>query len=198
MGHGPRDSLDYAFLSLFTNPTPITDVEQQTGCCTIGSFPDNNNCAIEARWSVKSPGNVRVSDATAVSFTKCEFTRLGGVALDLTNTTQCVVDSCYFHDVSGAAVQVGSFTDPLGSASDADNVVRNSIVNKAGAEYSGAAGINVGFTQRTVVTGNDVSNMSYVPISVGWGWSRNECAACTNAGWNIISFNRAHDYKQTL
>jgi hypothetical protein len=109
-----------------------------------------------------------------------------------------VVESCFFHDVSGAAVQIGSFTDPLGASSDTGSTVRNSIVNKAGAEYSGAAGINVGYTQHVTLTHNDVSNMSYVPISTGWGWSRHECASCTNAGWNTISFNRAHDYKQTL
>ena len=30
------------------------------------------------------------------------------------------------------------------------------------------------------------------------GWSRHECWSCTNAGWNTIAFNRAHDYKQML
>jgi hypothetical protein len=40
--------------------------------------------------------------------------------------------------------------------------------------------------------------MSYVPISVGWGWSRHECGSCTNAARNVITRNRAHNYKQTL
>jgi len=173
-------------------------VEQQTGCCAIGDFADNGNCAVDARWSVKSPGNIRVTRSAHTSFTFCEFARLGGVGLDFTNTTGSVVDSCYFHDVSGAAVQIGSFDDPLGAAADCGAVVRNTIVNKAGAEYSGAAGINLGYTQHVLVAGNDVSNMSYVPISAGWGWSRHECGACTNAGWNTIQYNRAHDYKQTL
>eukprot|EP01048_Picozoa_sp_COSAG05_P020932 COSAG05_NODE_3702_length_1895_cov_3.036748_2_plen_109_part_00 len=37
-----------------------------------------------------------------------------------------------------------------------------------------------------------------VPISVGWGWSRHEAWNETNAARNIITKNRAHDYKQTL
>ena len=60
------------------------------------------------------------------------------------------------------------FTDPLGAPWDTGAVVRNSIVNKAGAEFSGAAGINVGYTQRASLLHNGASNMSYVPISVGW------------------------------
>ena len=48
---------------------------------------------------------------------------------------------------------------------DVDHIVRNTIINKAGAEYSGAAGINVGYTQRVTIHGNDVSNMSYVICS---------------------------------
>jgi hypothetical protein len=48
---------------------------------------------------------------------------------------------------------------------DVDHVVRNTIINKAGAEFSGAAGINVGYTQRVLIHGNDVSNMSYIVCS---------------------------------
>lgn len=64
--------------------------------------------------------------------------------------------------------QIGDFTDPLGAPRDTGAVVRNTIVNKAGAEFAGAAGINLGYTQHASLLHNDVSNMSYVPISVGW------------------------------
>jgi hypothetical protein len=173
-------------------------VEQQTGACTLGTSPNDNICTKDYFWSFKSPGNIAVVNATGVSFNQCEFTRLGGTALDFTSSSSCLVESCYFHDVSGAAVQIGSFQDPLGSKRDSNNTVRNTIINKAGAEYSGAAGINVGYTVGTLLLHNDVSNMSYVPISVGWGWSRHECGSCTNAAENHILHNRVHDYKQTL
>lgn len=129
---------------------------------------------------------------------KCEFARLGGVGLDFSWTVESTVDSCYFHDISGAGVQIGSFNDPLGALLDANNTVSNTIVNKAAAEYSGAAGINIGYTVGTTLLHNDVSNLTYGAISVGWGWSRHACASCTNAGWNTIAYNRAYNYKQTL
>ena len=165
----------------------------------LPSYPHNIICIMQDYfWSVKSPGNVRVSNATGVRFTRCEFTQLGGVALDFSRTQDCIVESSYFHDISGAAIQIGQFQDPLGAPADRNNTVVNTIVNKAGAEYSGAAGINVGYTVGTRLLSNDVSNMSYVPISVGWGWSRHACYNCTNAAANVIQKNRVHDYKQTL
>ena len=70
------------------------------------------------------------------------FTKLGGFGLDLTRSRGCVVDGCYFHDISGSAVQIGQFQDALASEMDRDNIVRNTIVSRAAAEFSGAAGIS--------------------------------------------------------
>ena len=173
-------------------------VEQQTGQCSIGSSPNNHDCNQDFWWSVKSPGNVQVSNSSHVGFHQCEFTRLGGTGLDFTFSSHAVVDSCYFHDVSGSGVQIGSFQYPKQAHLDHDYVVSNTIINKAGAEFSGAAGINVGYTQNVTIVRNDVSNLTYVPITVGWGWARHECWNCTNAGNSTIAGNNVHHYKQTL
>jgi len=174
-------------------------VEQQTGCCTVGTnYSFNSDCNADAFWSLKSSGNVVVRASQGISFEQCEFARLGGFGLDMTNASGCVVDGCYFHDISGSAVQIGQFVNPLGAPNDRDNVVRNSIVRGVGVEYSGSAGLNVGYTVGTLLEHNDVSELSYTPISVGWGWSRHECAACTNAANNTVRFNRCHAYKQSL
>ena len=173
-------------------------VEQQTGQCALGQNKGNNNCDTDFWWSNKSPGNIRVSNVTGVSFRRCEFTRLGGTGLDVTYGSNTLVDSCFFHDISGNGVQIGQFQHPEASDLDVGAVVTNTIINKAGAEYSGAAGISIGYTQNLTLSHNDVSNLSYVPITVGWGWERHECWNCTNAGNNTIIGNRCYDYKQTL
>ena len=173
-------------------------VEQQTGMCTVGTSANNNDCDKDFWWSVKSPGNIQVMNSTNVAFEKCEFTRLGGTALDYTFSPYGVIDSCYFHDVSGSGVQIGSFQYPNSAHLDMGSIVTNTIINKAGAEYSGAAGINVGYTQNVTITHNDVSNLTYVPVTVGWGWSRHEAWNLTNAGNNTVANNNGHHYKQTL
>ena len=175
-------------------------VEQQTGCCTLGDDSHNGRCdaQYDHLWSQKSAGNVLVRGATNVSFVRCDFTRLGGFGLDLTRSRGCLVDRCTFSDISGSAVQIGRFDGPLASREDAWNVVRDSRIERAAAEFSGAAAINVGYTVGTVIEHNDVHDLPYVGITVGWGWSRHSCAACTNAGWNVVRGNRVYDYKQVM
>lgn len=177
-------------------------VEQQTGCCAVGTNPLNSDCNHDTYWSVKSPGNVAVVDSNNVVFKHCELTRMGGVGLDFTRTTSSEVSGCYVHDISGSGIQIGSFAPGVTGLADGSldrhNAVRDTIVTRAAVEFSGAAGINVGYTQGTVLEHNEVSNLTYVGITVGWGWSRHSCYNCTNAGWNTIRANRVHDYKQTL
>ena len=82
------------------------------------------------------------------------------MGLDFTNSSGCVVDGGYFHDVSSAAVQIGSSQNATAAALDANNTVADTVVVRAAAEYSGAAGIQVGYTQGTVLEHNDVSNLT--------------------------------------
>ena len=45
------------------------------------------------------------------------------------------------------------------------------------------------------MTHNDVSDLAYTAITVGWGWSRHPI---TYAADNFIAYNRAHNYKKIL
>ena len=173
-------------------------VEQQTGQCTVGTSPNNNDCNKDYWWSVKTPGNVQVSNSSHVTFSKCGFVRLGASALDFTFSSNAIIDSCYVKDVSGSGIQVGQFQSPTLSHLDQGTTISNSIIVQAGSEYSGAAGINVGYTQNITIVRNDVSDLDYTPITVGWGWQRHSCWNCTDAGNNTIGWNIVHHYKKTL
>jgi len=173
-------------------------VEQQTGCGTTVANANDSSCTDDFYWSFKSPGNVVVADSLRVAFVACEFARLGGFGLDFSRASDCLVDGCLFHDISGSAVQIGEFQDPLAAHASRGNVVRQSVVTRAAVEFSGAAGINVGYTVGTLLEHNDVGNLTYGAISVGWGWSRHACGSCTDAANNSVQYNSVHDYKRTL
>ena len=178
-------------------------VEQQTGACILGNdFARNGDCAgagADARW-YKSPGNLLVRNSSAVAFRGCEFRALGGNGLDIGGGSHgCSVAGCRFRDISGAAVQIGAFdtaheADP--ALQDTGNSISDTVVNRAAAEYRGAAGISVGYTAGTSITHCDVHNLTYGAISVGWGWSRTK--ETPYVGRTTIAFNAVHDYKQLL
>jgi hypothetical protein len=127
--------------------------------------------------TAKTPGNVVVRAAHGIHFVNDTFTRLGAVGL-------AFEAGCYeneilgnrFEDISGAAMTIGdvvSGEDAHPSDSRAivvRNVVRDNYVTRIGAEYLDAPGIMLGYAQSTTVDHNELFDLPYTGISIGWGW----------------------------
>ena len=125
----------------------------------------------------KPLANVTMHGAHGVRFSACAFEHLGGAGLALEVAAQAnLVDRCRFADISASAVMVGDVahtedhhpSDP--SLIVRDNTVQGSYLTRAGAEYWDAAGIFVGYTTHTTVSGNELFDLPYTGISAGWGW----------------------------
>lgn len=173
-------------------------VEQQAGCAPLGDDPRNHDCDADEVWSWKTPGNVRVVSSQSIAFLGCRFAHLGGVALDLTSSSECKIEGCVLRDISASAIQIGGFRDPRGAWRDRGNTVRDCLIEGAAAEFSGAVGVNVGYTVGTVVEHNTLHALSFSAISVGWGWNRHACAGCSDSRDNLVHANRIQDYKRRL
>ena len=199
--HVTFEGLRFEYATWLGAGGPDGYVEQQSGCGTVGSNKHNSDCTTEwdYLWSVAlAPGAISLADSSSISFVGCEVAHVGGVGIELTRSTHCLIDGCSLYDVSGNGIQVGQFADPLASHLDRSNMIVDTRVNKAAAEYSGGVAIAVGYTVGTIIEHCDLSNLTYGGLSMGWGWSRHACWTCTNAGWNRIANNRIHDYKQTM
>ena len=74
-----------------------------------------------------------------------------------------------------------------------NNSISNNYVHNTGAEFSAAVGIFVGYTRGTTVAHNQVSDLPYSGINVGWGgWHTNATTPDTNPnlnGSNIVTAN---------
>ena len=124
----------------------------------------------------RTPGNVRFRYARHIEFRNNDFVHLGGVGLDFDTGSQrnSIVDN-RFEDISSAGIQMGGVgADDHHPAHDAqvtrDNVIANNLVRRIGREYFDAAGIYVGFTTRTTVSHNDILDVPWSGIAIGWGW----------------------------
>jgi hypothetical protein len=51
-----------------------------------------------------------------------------------------------------------------------DNTVRTSYVTRVGFDYWDATGIFAGYTTRTTIEQNELFDLPYTAVSVGWGW----------------------------
>jgi hypothetical protein len=129
---------------------------------------------------VKSPANVVVEYGHGIVFEDCTFTRLGGAGLDLGRGSQeCVVSRCTFADISGSGIQIGDVqkddhhpSDPAMIASG--NRISDCLIERVGAEYEDSVGIFAGYVQETVIEHNEISDLPYSGISVGWGWGEED------------------------
>jgi len=124
----------------------------------------------------RTPGNVRFLYAHSIVFSDDVFRRLGGVALDFdTGAQDNVVADNVFEDISSAAIQVGGVTaidhhPPTEAQLSRDNLISNNLVRFTGQDYQDTAAIYVGHTTRTTVEHNDIEDVPWAGIAIGWGW----------------------------
>jgi hypothetical protein len=134
------------------------------------------------------PGNISLEKASNIKFTSCFFEHLGSTALQLKNGCKNnLIYNNVFSDISGSAISIGSLNDSLASPENQtfNNSVSNNYITNVACEFRGCVGILVGYTKQTIVTHNEIRNLPYTGISLGWGWSNTE----TFAGNNEISYN---------
>jgi hypothetical protein len=105
---------------------------------------------------------------------------LGGAGLDIERGSRdCRVEACRFWDISGSPIQIGDVLKNDHHPDDErwvvrDNAVRNCLIHDCCVEYRGGVGIFVGYTQRTTLAHNEIHDLPYSGISVGWGWGEED------------------------
>jgi hypothetical protein len=163
---------------------------------------------------LKSAGNVCVTASRGIRFDGCAFTALGATALDFEGSQSNTVVGCRFEDISASAIQVGGISreDHHPSTPERvvkDNVVVNNFITRTGIDYSDAIGIFVGYTEGTVIAHNEIFDVPYSGISIGWGWGMPDAgggvyvdpikwSTPTAAKNNRIEFNHIHKMMQKL
>lgn len=103
-------------------------------------------------------------------------------------------DHCQYNSIEGneitkagaGAVKIGTVdgTNP----STKRNLVRNNHIHDCGEIYNGAVGIWIGQSAENTVSHNEIHDMNYTGISVGWTWS----LADNTCYGNIIEFNEVY------
>lgn len=157
-------------------------------------------------WVGRPPAAVTVQCGDDISFMNCTFENTASAGLDLQNGSHDdLVQGCKFHDLGGNGIQLGEFSDSVGEThmpwnpSDtrevcSNNIITENLITKCGQEDPGCCGIVAGYVRDTKIEHNDLSNLPYSGISVGWGWTKMTNAMCDN----LIYANRVHRAGQVL
>ncbi len=135
-------------------------------------------------WIGRPPAAVEVENAANISFEHCTFEHLASAGLDfIDGTHDDRVDACTFLDIGGNGIQLGKFSDTNvethipylpadGREVCSDEIITNNLITNCGNEDWGCVGIGAGYVRGVKIEHNDVFNLPYTGISVGWGWTK--------------------------
>ena len=158
-------------------------------------------------WLGRPAAAVRVVAARQIDFERCQFEHLGSTGLDYEEAVQGgVVRGCLFHDIAGNGLLVGSFSPaahethlPYDPADRREVCTQQQINNcyftEIGNEDWGCLAIAAGYVGDVNIEHNEISEVPYSGISLGWGWTQTvNCMRNNRVHANLIHHYAKHMY----
>lgn len=157
-------------------------------------------------WLGRPAAAVTVSGAQNIDFLKCRFERLGSSGLDYVWGTQGgLIEGCLFRDIAGNGIVVGNFSpashethlpyDPADQREVcSDLTIANNLITNVANEDWGTLGICAGYVKGINIEHNEINDVSYSGINLGWGWTRT--VNCMRN--NRVHANKIHHYARHM
>ncbi|WP_285622322.1 RICIN domain-containing protein [Actinoallomurus iriomotensis] len=216
--------------------------DQQTGAYLSGdrSWPAFGSCnsgctqfeAARPHWS-QMPAAVQVSAASGITFGRDQFVDLGQNAVGIGNDANAhasgvglgtasvtVSGSVFTGDAAGAIVAGGVQADAHHPGDqrmvNKNLTISDNVVHDIGLDYRGITSFLPTYVTNATITHNEVYNMPYSGISVGFGWGANDAggsndyanrglynyqprySTATTASNDQITGNYVHDVMQQM
>ena len=158
-------------------------------------------------WLGRPAAAVRVVATRQTDFERCRFEHLGSTGLDYEEAVQGgVVRGCLFLDIAGNGLLVGSFSPaahethlPYDPADRREVCTQQQINNcyftEIGNEDWGCLAIAAGYVGDVNIEHNEISEVPYSGISLGWGWTQTvNCMRNNRVHANLIHHYAKHMY----
>jgi hypothetical protein len=187
-----------------TQPVKVLRFENLSFQYTAYLMPDGGEEPVQAAASAQAA--MRFDFVRNVSISNCELLHTGSYALWFNRECHYnTISHCYIADLGAGGIKVGeNFLRTDGRAVSSHNVIDNNIITSSGHELPCGVGIAILNASDNQVTHNEISDLLYSGISVGWTWGYNKATAeeakknpslltkRSPAINNTISYNHVH------
>lgn len=167
----------------------------------------NNHKLDNQGWLGRPGAAVSVRYAQNIDFLNCNFEHLGSTGLDYVEGAKGgLVERCVFRDIAGNGLVVGSFSpaahethQPYDPADRRElctfQTIRNSLFTDVTNEDWGCVAICAGYVSDITIEHNEICEVSYTGISLGWGWTQSvNCMRNNVVHANLIYHYAKHMY----
>jgi hypothetical protein len=157
-------------------------------------------------WVGRPRAAVELNYAHNNQFESCRFEHLSSTGLDLNKcTNHNTIKGNLFKDIGGNAINVGVFSEeafeahlPLVIKDEreicSDEIIADNLITNVANEDWGCLGIAAGFVRNLTIEHNEISDVAYSGISMGWGWTHTKNVMENNK----ILANKIHHYAKHL
>jgi len=182
---------------------------------TNWNIPDHGYCGVQAcmfddrsnnkiGWS-KVPATIELDLAKNCEFYQCTISHTGGSGIWFReNCINCEISESHIFDISGNGINIGEGRDRLVNGEPwwisapgqvaKNNRVLYTLIEDCGKQFYGAVGIWGGLISNTLIDHNEIRDLPYTGISIGWMWN----PIPTPCRENVINANHIHHIMKRL
>lgn len=176
----------------------------ESGYCGIQACMYTDRTTGKKGWS-KIPAAIELNFADYCTFEQCTIRNTGTSGIWIRRSCMnCEISESHIHDISGNGVSIGEGNDRMKNGqvwwkaspeeASGGNRVKHSLIEKCGQQFHGAVGIWCGLAANTVIEHNEIRDLPYTGVSVGWMWTT-EATPCRE---NTIHANHIHHILKIL
>lgn len=214
VSHITFDGITFAYTT-WMRPSTNGHVPLQAGMFLLDAYklrppgvPGNQSKGLENQaWIGRPPAAVQLRGVNNTRFENCRFEHLGSCGIDyISGTNSDIIRGCVFRDIAGNGIQAGRFSDPGVETHLAYNPadqreictglnISNNYITDVTNEDWGCVGIAAGYVRGINIEHNEISEVSYTGISLGWGWTKTvNCMSDNRVYANYIHHYAKHMY----
>lgn len=172
---------------------PVENITLQGLVFTNNMWQLPSNDAGDFQGAYQVPGALIVKRGKSIQVIGCEFRNIGTYAIDIQEGSDTQIVRNFIHDTGAGGIRVTGFDEETWDAvENHSNLIAANTIREIGRRHHDAVGILVLYSANNLISHNEISDLTYSGISVGFSWGYEEDQWSKGTHDNVVEFNHIH------